>query len=743
MSKTGYIKRHRLRILLSLLIVLPFLMNAIGVFELRVVQGLENDAYDLRLRRTMPNTPEKSIVIVDIDERSLREQGHWPWSRNKLARMVDLLFDRYKIDTLGFDMVFPERDDSSGLKGLEALARGELRSDAGFNAALGKLRPELNYDQLFADSLKNRHVALGYYFNHHEKQGGAAGALPPPALARGTFDPKAVGARVAVGFAANLPELQSSGVSAGYFSFSPLEDSDGVLRRVPLMQAYQGDLYEALGLAVARLALREPKVELGYVEKVESESSLEYLRLGSASIPVDIDMAALIPYRGMEKSFPYVSASDVLQGTASVKDLQGAIVLVGTTAPGLQDLRTAPVQESFPGVEVHANLIAGILQHNIKMRPDWTYVFEFILLFVVGVLLALALPALRPLWAVVLSVAATGSVLVFNLILWKENLVVPLASSLVLIGLLFIFNTLYGFVVEDRGKRQLSGLFGQYVPPELVEEMAEDPGAFSLAGESREMTVLFSDVRGFTTISEGLDPTQLTALMNEFLTPMTHVIHHHRGTIDKYMGDAIMAFWGAPLHDEQHARHALLAAMEMISTLEGLQDHFKAKGWPPIKVGVGLSTGEMTVGNMGSEFRLAYTVMGDSVNLGSRLESLTKEYGVAIMVSEYTRAAVPDFVFRELDRVRVKGKDKPVAIFQPICQQGQEDPAFMAELALYEAALGAYRAQNWPSAEEQFAQLRSAHPDCRLYELYAQRITYLRHEPPGADWDGSFTFTTK
>jgi adenylate cyclase len=273
--------------------------------------------------------------------------------------------------------------------------------------------------------------------------------------------------------------------------------------------------------------------------------------------------------------------------------------------------------------------------------------------------------------------------------------------------------------------------------------MAKDPGAYSLEGESRELTVLFSDVRGFTTISEGLDPTQLTQLMNEYLTPMTHVIHQHRGTIDKYMGDAIMAFWGAPLHDPQHARHALLAGMEMLAKLEALQDHFKAKGWPPIKAGVGLNTGEMTVGNMGSEFRLAYTVMGDAVNLGSRLEGLTKEYGVQIMVSEFTRAAVPDFVYRELDRVRVKGKDRPVAIFEPICAQGDEPAGLLEELALYDVALCSYREQAWQQAAEQFAQLQTLHPQRYLYQVYAKRITYLRESPPGPDWDGSFTFTSK
>jgi adenylate cyclase len=369
---------------------------------------------------------------------------------------------------------------------------------------------------------------------------------------------------------------------------------------------------------------------------------------------------------------------------------------------------------------------------------------EFILLLVSGLLLAFVLPVLSPVKATFVTLFVGAALVILNLYMWQEfNHVLPIASLVLLVAVLFIFNMSYGFFIESRGKRQLAGLFGQYVPPELVDEMAQDPEAFSLEGESREMTVLFSDVRGFTSISEGLDPQQLTHLMNEYLTPMTRAIHHNRGTIDKYMGDAIMAFWGAPLRDEQHARHALYAAMEMLEKLNQVQIEFKAKGWPEINIGIGLNTGLMTVGNMGSEFRMAYTVMGDAVNLGSRLEGLTKEYGVQIIVGEATRAAIPDFVFRELDVVRVKGKDKPVAIYEPVCPVGADDEAMMEELALYCDALTVYRAQNWSSAEEKFTALQRDYPARYLYGLYKKRIAYFRDHPPGAGWDGAFTFTTK
>jgi adenylate cyclase len=744
MNKVELLKRHAGRMAISVALMVLFLLHTLGAINLDFLQRLESYTYDIRLQWTMPNTLDKRIVILDIDEKSLQEQGHWPWPRHKLAQLINTLFDQYQINALGFDILFAERDESSGLQSLEVLAQTTLRDNASFQAALEKLKPRLNNDQLFADSLKNRRVVLGYYFQHDPKNSASVGTLPAPALAANSFNPRHVGAVVASGFSANLAPLQHNSAAGGYFNASPLVDSDGVFRRISLLQMYDGALYESLGLAVARLALQQPPIELNYEGGEPSAIGLESLQLGTRRIPVDMDMAALIPYHGKQGSFPYLSASAVLQGKASAELLRGAIVLVGTTAPGLMDLRTTPVQESYPGVEVHANLIAGILDNQVKAHPAYTIGYEFISLLLVGVLLALALPLLSPLWATTLSLGALALLGAFNLYIWQAaNQVLPIASAFVMTAALFVFNMSYGFFIESHGKRSLAKLFGQYVPPELVDEMAKDPGAYTLSGESRELTVLFTDVRGFTTISEGLDPQQLTQLMNEFLTPMTQVIHRHRGTIDKYMGDAIMAFWGAPLHDPEHARHALQAALDMVASLDALRVKFKARGWPPINIGVGLNTGDMTVGNMGSEFRLAYTVMGDAVNLGSRLEGLTKEYGVQIIVSEYTRAAVPDFVFRELDCVRVKGKDKPVRIYQPLGAADEVSATELAELAQYHAALQLYRAQQWELAQAHFTALQLQHPARELYALYAQRSAHFRAQPPGADWDGAFTFLSK
>jgi len=364
-----------------------------------------------------------------------------------------------------------------------------------------------------------------------------------------------------------------------------------------------------------------------------------------------------------------------------------------------------------------------------------------------GLILALLLPRLSPLRSLLL----TGTVLigafgVNSLVFQQGNLVLPLASGLAMIAVLFALNMTYGFFVETRGKRQITGLFGQYVPPELVDEMARNPEHFSMEGESREMSVLFSDVRGFTTISEGLDPKQLAQLMNQFLTPLTEVIYKHRGTIDKYMGDCIMAFWGAPLPDAGHARRGLLAGLEMHAALEKMNPIFKAKGWPEIRIGVGVNSGRMSVGNMGSRIRLAYTVMGDAVNLASRLESITKQYGADMIVGEETRNAVSDAVFCELDLVRVKGKDRAVRIFEPLGLQGQVEQAKLDEAAAYAEFLRLYRAQAWDESERALLDLQKMGLEnyhSYLYQMYFKRIAYKRQNPPGADWDGAWTFDTK
>ncbi|MCK5662024.1 MAG: adenylate/guanylate cyclase domain-containing protein [Thiotrichaceae bacterium] len=736
-----------IRLLLSLLILIALLLN-INLYHAPFLQQLENWTYDSRLNLTLPNTIDDKVVIVDIDEISLTNVGRFPWKRDVMAKLVTHLFDFYQIKTLGFDIVFAEKDTSSGLPAFNKLANNELKNNKQFLSTLEKLRPSLEFDKIFSRSMKDKDVVLGYYFKAFLENTviDKIGTLPPAISQMSDEWSQRLPIYQAEGFGANLDLLQQAAKSGGFFN-NPAVDADGVFRRVPLIQSHDSFLYSSLSLATTRLALGNPRIEL-IVETSGKKNSqnyfaLEAINLGQYKIPVDHNGSVYVPYRGTTGSFEYISAYKILDKTADPDILKDKIVLIGTSAPGLLDLRSTPVQNIFPGVEVHANIISGILNQNIKHKPAWTIGYEFVVLIIISILMYLSLTFLSPILATLSSVIIAFIVVVSTFLAWQNLIILPMASPLLLIALMFTLHMTYGFFIESRGKRQLAHMFGQYIPPELVDEMSEESTEFSLEGESREMTVLFSDVRGFTTISEGLNPRQLTELMNDLLSPLTRVIHRNRGTIDKYMGDAIMSFWGAPLHDPEHARHALYAAFDMMKELKVMQQEFREKGLPHVNIGIGLNTGIMNVGNMGSEFRVAYTVLGDAVNLGSRLEGLTKAYGVDIIVGEATKKAIPEFIFRELDKVRVKGKNKPVTIFEPIGHKNDVDKSIVSEISRYKQALRLYHQQDWDKAEVEFFNLSQSYPDCKLYIEYQNRINKNRNNPPGEDWDGVFTHTSK
>lgn len=741
-------KKHLIRFALGLVVVLVFLANAADVIRIPFVERLELMLYDARLHLTMPGGVDDRIVIVDIDERSLAAEGQWPWRRDRVGHLVDQLFDHYQTGLVGFDVVFAEPDETAGLAALQALGQTALKDNAEFHRALDLIAPQLDYDKQFAEKLRGRPVVLGYYFSQgqgKDRQGQKSGMLPDPVLAPGTFTGKKVNLTTWVGYGANLPAFQQAAAGGGHFN--PWPDEDGITRRVPMLAEYEGAYYEPLSLALVRLGLGFPEVIPGFPEVSmfnKKYPGLEWLEAGGIRIPVDDMGTALVPYRGPERSFAYVSATDVLESVVPVAMLQNKIVLVGTSAPGLFDLRATPVGKVYAGVEIHANLIAGILDGTIKQRPSYVLGAEVALLLLFGLFLTVALPLLSPLRATLLTAAVLAGLFGLNLAVWVNgSLVLPLTSGLLMTVLLFALNMSYGFFVESRAKRQITSRFGQYVPPELVDEMSRHPESISMEGESRELSVLFTDVRGFTTISEALDPKELTKLMNEFLTPLTRTIHGHRGTIDKYMGDCIMAFWGAPLDDPAHARNAVLAGLEMHKILAQLAPDFRARNWPEIHIGVGVNTGRMVVGNMGSEVRVAYTVMGDAVNLASRLEGITKQYGVPMIVGERTRSMISDIVFRELDKVRVKGKEEPVTIYQPVGLQGEINSSTLDELKLWAQFLRFYRSCEWDTAELQLLNLQRAEPTSLLYRTFLERIAEFRRNPPEMPWDGAYRFEAK
>jgi adenylate cyclase len=732
------------RFLVCALITLLFMAHTAHWFPIPTLQRMENILYDLRLRTTVVSTVDPRIVIVDIDEESLAKEGRWPWRRDKLAYLVDMLFDYYNVKLLGFDVVFSEPDTSAGIELLEKLASGPLQKDSDFLSTLETMRPQLSYDNMFAKSLENRPIVLGYFTSHITEKTPEVGMLPHP-LAAEHEHPFSSLLFHEKSYAANLPKLQTAAMSGGFFN-NPNVDEDGVYRRLPLLINYNHQLYEALSLALFRALLDMPKIEFITGEGYGKSDShrLEGLNIENFHIPVDQSGTLLVPYRGRQGSFPYVSATDVLNGVVSQEKLKDKIVILGTSAAGLLDLRATPVQNIYTGVEIHANILSGLLDQTIKSRPSYILAAELTELLLICLIAILAFPRLPVfLSGILFSLMLIGGI-ALNFYCWTIwNIDTLLATPIILWTLLYGIQIFFGFFFESRKKKQMGNMFGQYIPPELVEQMSQSDEEFSLKGESREMTVLFSDVRGFTTISEGMEPQELCELINGILTPVTRVIHEHKGTIDKYIGDAIMAFWGAPMHNPQHATYAVKAGLAILEALKTIQKDFKAKGWPEVDIGIGLNTGKMSVGNMGSQFRIAYTIMGDAVNLGSRLEGLTKQYGVKMIVSESTIQAAPEFAYRELDKVRVKGKNKPITIYEPLGLTEDISPEQLQILDLLNQGLNNYREQQWPAAQNIFEQLAKQHPHDKLYSIYLKRIAYYLDSPPETDWDGAFTHTSK
>ena len=746
------IAKHWPRILVTLLPVLFALMHSVGVVRIGMLQRLDDLIYDARLRATSPKTIDPRIVIVDIDEKSLAEVGRWPWGRNKLGQLVDELFDKQNIALLGFDVVFAEADESSGLIRLNELARNELKDQAGFAEKLRQMQSDLDFDGLFAKAIEKRPVVLGYYFTS-DRQGRTSGALPAPILSKDALQGRHIRTTTWSGYGSNIGVLAKAAPMAGYFN--SITDGDGVVRSLPLLAEYKGLYYESIALAMFRALAGMPTVAAGFSNERFLSRSYQgvdriLLRQGdkSLAIPVDDRIATLVPYRGPGGvdggSFQYVSAVDILAKRLAPGSLKDKIVLVGTTAPGLLDLRVTPVGETYPGVETHANLISGFLDGKVLVKPDYAVGYEVFMLVLAGLILAVGLPLLSATRAVLLSLGVVAALTVVNSWLYLSyGLVLPLASALTMALTAFALNMSYGYFVESKSKRELANLFGTYVPPELVDEMVKDPDSYSMKATSRELTVMFCDMRGFTKMSERMEPVQLQELLNGVFSKLTSLIRSNQGTIDKYMGDCVMAFWGAPVETSEHARRAVKAAMEMANAVRDINLDHSAKGLPEIGIGIGVNTGVMCVGDMGSNIRRSYTVIGDAVNLGSRLEGLSKTYGVDIVVSETTRKLAPDFAWQELDRVRVKGKDQAVAIFWPMAPAARMNEDATNELKTWAAFMRAYRAQNWEQTDVLLLNLMRMNAKKYLYQLYGERVASMRLLPFDPEWDGATNFDTK
>ncbi|MDB2449008.1 adenylate/guanylate cyclase domain-containing protein, partial [bacterium] len=595
------------------------------------------------------------------------------------------------------------------------------------------------YDQILADSFAGIDVVLPFLLQDSDDL--RIGQLPEPVYRLTPEQTERLLVVEANGYAAAVDILQDAAVTAG--SIVPTIDGDGTLRSAPLITRYQDGLYPSLALAMGLTYYFLDGIDLNIVPYNDHIDLIERLQFADKSLRVDAGRV-LVPYLGPQGQFTYVSATDVIRGRADPEVFANALVLVGTSSVGLSDLRSTPVGTQFPGVEVHANLLNGLLAGSFPYTPDYGHTMTAFLLIILGVVFSLISSRLGPLALATATVLLLTVLVAINLSLWvTQHMALPLASSVLLTVALGTLHLLEGFLSERRHKQQVTNVFGQYVPKAHIERMLANPDAYGFEGDNREMTVLFSDVRSFTTISEKLSATQLKDLLNRYFTPITEVIFNHQGTIDKYVGDMVMAFWGAPLEDPHHPRHALEAAVALIATTEALNPELQQLGYPKIEVGIGLNTGPMNVGDMGSTYRRAYTVLGDAVNLGSRLESLTKFYGVKILLGPQTRAAIDDWAFRPIDRIRVKGKTKPVAVFEPWGKLSELSQRQRIELDALEVAYQLYLQQQWSAAKDAFESLKATSRHAKLYDIYLQRIEELEQQSLPSDWDGSYTHTSK
>lgn len=741
-----------------LLALLLGVSHAAGFWRLSYLSRLDQTLADTRLRLLAPGGRDARIVIVDIDERSLAEVGRWPWGRDRVAALTHELFERQRAAVVGFDMVFAEPDVSSGLPVLARLAAADpLLADR-----LPHWRATLDHDAAFARALAGRNAVLGFYLSN-AGNGAHSGQLPPPALAAAALGPQPLAITHWAGYGASLPQLAAAAPRAGFINSLP--DDDGLVRRVPLLAEHRGQHHTALSLAMLRAYTGGPALHAEVVPAAHGRrAALTALLLAQGGqtlrIPVDPQAAVRVPYRGHGGphggSFDYLSAAELLAGRVPAGRLTGKLVLVGSSAPGLFDVQSTPVGQSFPGVEVHAQLLSGLLDDRIPVEPDWAPGFELAQLLFCGLALSLLLRRLSATSALVTVLGLTLGVLGLNLWFYAARAwVLPLAATLTLLALVYALSVSWGFAREGLRRRQLTELFGIYVPPERVAQMARDPRHFDMRAEDRVLSVMFCDMRNFTAASEALSAEALRTLINRFFSEMTAVIRAHRGTLDKYIGDALMAFWGAPLDDPDHARHAVLAGLGMIERLAPLNRALLADGLPTINVGLGLNTGLVCVGDMGSNVRRSYTVMGDPVNLASRIEALTRHYGVDILVGEDTRRAAGEhdaWRWVEVDRVRVKGKTHGVSLFTPVPALVAGEPAFQAEVRLWKLALAACRQQQWDSADSLLQALQDHGPASaavaprllhRLGQQLAERIAQHRLSPPAPDWDGTHVFDHK
>lgn len=698
-------------------------------------------AMDYRLLQRGPVPTSGHVVVVAIDDPSVDNVGRWPWPRTVFAQLLDRIAAAQPL-AIGVDVMFSEPS---------AFAETDLR-----RARPSTVTPEAwaQVQSVLADQDRELEAALrrsgrtvlGFFFDElsaHLVDGkDEPGATVPYAaynLVSGIGDGRGPQhAWRAAEVRASLPPFADAARTMGFFNVTP-DEGDGFVRRLPMVIAHGERWAVPLSLATLQTALGNPLLRLRF-----ADFGVESIRFADTLIPVAEDGRLLINYRGPGRTFPHISALDLLDGRVPVEQLAQKIVIVGVTATAVADFRVTPFSEMFPGVEIHANVVDNILSGDFLHQPRWLVAIDLFSIVAIALVLGIGLRRLRGVTGLVFAAAVLAAYLVGSqLVFLKLGMPLSLVYPILSIVLTYTGVVVLQYVTEEREKRKVRRALVLYLSPSMADLVSDQPERLKLGGDKREMTVFFSDIRSFTSISEKLAPEELVVLLNEYLGAMTDIIFAHDGMLDKYIGDAVMAVWGAPLEQPDHARRAALATLEMVHRLAQLNRGWEARGWPRLEIGCGLNSGPMVFGNMGSEQHLALTVMGDNVNLGSRLEGTNKTYGTNIIASESTvREAGDAIVVRELDLIRVKGREEAVRMYE-ILGAGDERPRWEPVIREFESGLAHYRSRRWDDAAACFERVLGAKPGDGPARLYLERCARFTTDPPPPTWTGVTVMETK
>ena len=708
------------------------------------------DFYQQQKPREIPPPQGKPVTIIDLDEESLAEIGQWPWSRTTVAKLIQNLM-QMGAALVAFDIVFAEPDRMNPNKIPDTVVGLD-------EATKAKLRMLPSNDEIMSRVVRKSRVVLGQagYWEKLETKRGPPIKKSVALLKQGKNVNPAFFLPRFQSLIRNVPVIEKHATGHGIFSLVP--EPDGIVRRVPTLFVYENELYPSLSVEMLRVALNRKSILVK-----ANVAGITFLGVHkNLQLPTD-SHGRVWPYFSKSDKSKYVSAKDVLNGTADPALIKGKLTIVGTSAVGLLDIRAVPTEPVIPGVEVHVQLIEAAMHKKWLSRPNYFIGAELALILFGGLAMIILVPWAGAKWTMGLFLLVSGGAGATSWYLFAEHrLLFDAGYAVISILLLYTVLTYTGYAKEEASRRQTRDAFSKYLSPDMVARVAENPGELKLGGEKREMTLLFCDVRGFTTISEQFDAVGLTALINKLLTPLTNAILDRQGTVDKYMGDCIMAFWNAPLDDDEHIYNGCVSALAMLAEMGPLNDRLEIEAKEegrkhiPLKVGLGLNTGECVVGNMGSDQRFDYSVLGDTVNLAARLEGQSKSYGMNVVLGPTTNAAVTDRMATiDLDYIQVKGKTEGTYIYGLMGdEEVKAGPMFVALQKKISDAMDSYRQQRFDEAAGMFKEIRRLGSDEHkpwhlevnldvLCDLYDERIAEYKINPPAANWDGVFVATTK